>query len=546
MRIPQVAALLTLSLVSLCVPLAGCEDDSQGTSLTRRRTGSKPGPADDGDDDGTGASDGSPTGSKGGGAGSSGGNGAGTGGAPKEPERELALADGVRVDRVSVLQALTQDLFKDGQRVAQRSVPLIQKRPTLVRVYASSAGASPASLEARLTIEAAGARVARLTQPVTLGAPKEDQLGSTINFEITGDQLPAGASISVGIFDTQKPQGAQVASSPARFPVDGSTDPLDLQRTGTMKIVLVPVRYNADGSGRMPDITPAQVERLKKTMFARYPLEGVDLTVRAPMNFAQTVSAGGGGWSALLNSVLQLRAQDNAAPDVYYYGIFSPAQSFTAYCNGSCVAGLSPLNENSDSEMQGSIGLGYTGDDTGSTMAHEIGHAHGRPHAPCGATANDDPNFPYQNGGIGPFGYHIVDKVLFSPVKYRDMMSYCTPDWLSDYTYKQLLGRVKQVTKPLAPSFSGAAPMAHVFSVDALGNAEHLTDTVASLAATPALEHAEHVTYVDDNGATLGETQGHMVKLDHLPGGYLIVPKAPGAAKALDLGQGRRVRLRGR
>jgi hypothetical protein len=35
-----------------------------------------------------------------------------------------------------------------------------------------------------------------------------------------------------------------------------------------------------------------------------------------------------------------------------------------------------------------------------------------------------------------------------------------------------------------------------------------------------------------------------MVKFDHLPGGYLIVPKAPAAAKVLDLGQGRRVRLR--
>jgi hypothetical protein len=530
----------------MCIPLAGCDEDPQGSALTRRRTGNKAGTgADDAaDDDGT-DTGGTSTGGKGTGTGGTSTGGTSTGGGTtKEPERELALADGVRIDRVSALQALTQDLFKDGQRVAQRNVPLIQKRPTLVRVYASSMGTAPSSLEARLTIEAAGARVARLVQPVTLGAPREDLLTSTINFEISADQLPAGATVSVGIFDTQKTQGAPAGSSPARFPADGSFDALDLQRTGTMKIVVVPVRYNADGSGRMPDTSAAQVELLKKTMFARYPLEGVDLTVRAPLNWGQTVSAGGGGWGTLLNAVIALRAQDNVAQDVYYYGLFSPAQSFGAFCNGSCVAGLAPLNSNNDTEMQASIGLGFTGADTASTMAHEIGHTHGRPHAPCGATANDDPSFPYQNGGIGPFGYHIIDKQLFSPARYRDMMSYCTPDWLSDYTYRQLLGRVKQVTKPLSASFSGALPMAHVFSVDAQGNAEHLADTTASLGAGTPLELAERVAYVDDNGATVGETQGHMVKFDHLPGGYLIVPKAPAAAKVLDLGQGRRVRLR--
>ena len=39
--------------------------------------------------------------------------------------------------------------------------------------------------------------------------------------------------------------------------------------------------------------------------------------------------------------------------------------------------------------------------DSVNTAAHEVGHAHGREHAPCGGAQSTDPSFPYSNGGIG-------------------------------------------------------------------------------------------------------------------------------------------------
>jgi hypothetical protein len=49
-----------------------------------------------------------------------------------------------------------------------------------------------------------------------------------------------------------------------------------------------------------------------------------------------------------------------------------------------------------------------------------------------------DNQFPYNGGTIGAFGYDIFAGVVMSPVL-RDLMSYCDPAWISDYTYKAIL-----------------------------------------------------------------------------------------------------------
>ena len=53
-------------------------------------------------------------------------------------------------------------------------------------------------------------------------------------------------------------------------------------KSGTLKVVIVPVKYNADGSGRTPDVSAAQLARYKQMFMARYPAAEVDVTARAP------------------------------------------------------------------------------------------------------------------------------------------------------------------------------------------------------------------------------------------------------------------------
>ena len=44
-------------------------------------------------------------------------------------------------------------------------------------------------------------------------------------------------------------------------------------------------------------------------------------------------------------------------------------------------------------------------------------------------------------------GYHVFTKELFSTTRYKDMMGYCTPEWISDYTYNALFNRITSVNK---------------------------------------------------------------------------------------------------
>jgi len=68
---------------------------------------------------------------------------------------------------------------------------------------------------------------------------------------------------------------------------------------------------------------------------------------------------------------------------------------------------------------------------------HELGHNWGREHAPCGVSG--DPSYPYEGGSIGVWGYDRATGTLKSPSGHADIMSYCSPFWTSDYTYRGVL-----------------------------------------------------------------------------------------------------------
>ena len=69
------------------------------------------------------------------------------------------------------------------------------------------------------------------------------------------------------------------------------------------------------------------------------------------------------------------------------------------------------------------------------TIAHELGHNLSLRHTDCGDPAGIDPTFPHDSGRIGVWGYDPRDGGSLVAPDVVDFMTYCDPDWVSDYYF---------------------------------------------------------------------------------------------------------------
>ena len=152
-----------------------------------------------------------------------------------------------------------------------------------------------------------------------------------------------------------------------------------------------------------------------------FPLPDANVDVHAPFTSSVNTTNTAEAWSTIINEVRVLRTTEGSRS--YYYGVLARA-------GGSPYCGLGYVR------FPVAIGL----DQCGSwTAAHEWGHNFGRLHVPCGNPGNPDPNYPYPNGSIGVHGFDPETGQLKRPSTHVDLMSYCSPEWISDYTFRGAL-----------------------------------------------------------------------------------------------------------
>lgn len=461
---------------------------------------------------------------------SSGGGGAGGSGGGQQS----SVVHGLRISEVSVYQGVKVPLVLQGEPVP-RLAPVVQNRNALLRVFVTpEPDWQPREVIVRLELDRGGqALPVQEIRRVVQGPSNEADFMSAFNFDIAGADLTGDLSYRVGLYEVS-PTGAEPTPG-AVFPAIGS-EMLGAMQAGTLQVVLVPIQYYGDGSGRLPDTSPTQVERLKEHMFRTYPVADVNIVVRdSPMQWNYPVEAWGNGWGQLLQQLMFARSQDNPPTNVYYYGAFRPADSFYQYCQQGCVAGLSTGGvEPEDDWARASLGVLFNGEYSAGTFIHEVGHAHGRNHAPCapgGQIESIDPGYPYPDAQLGSWGYDLINHELIAPTDARDFMSYCDPTWVSDYTYKALFDRVSLLN---ASAFMIASPQAYrMLSVAADG----------ALSSGPRLElrrppsgPRRAVELLDGAGKPLGEAQGAFHPFTHVPGGILLVPEPAAAVRQLRVG----------
>jgi hypothetical protein len=432
----------------------------------------------------------------------------------------LLPADGITLTRVEIYQGLQVKLMEDGVAVAN-DLPVVIGRDALFRLYYDvEPGFEGTPTTARLTIGDEEFEVQASVGSIS----NESSLGSTINIEVPGDMLMATDWRVDVLQPREETSGSNKA---AAFPSDSEAkESLDVTNPGgPLRVRLVPVQYQADGSGRLPVTTEDQLELIQDMFFNVYPVGEVEIIVDDPFPWTQPVAPNGGGWGELLDAITNYRQTAGADVNEYFYGAFRPSDDFGEFCGGGCIAGLANLAGPGDPGQRAGIGLGFAGPGSIETAIHEVGHTHGRQHTPCGVSPSD-PGFPtdevHVEASIGRWGLNMAQNQLVDP-GIKDFMSYCDPTWVSDYTFEALLTRI-QAVNGLA-KYIGPSTRWHQVSFDQDGTRWHPT---VELGRTPTGEPRD-VTLVTASGQE--RVAGYFFGYDHLDGGRLLFPATKGVTQ---------------
>jgi hypothetical protein len=302
-------------------------------------------------------------------------------------------------------------------------VPLVKDRNGYLRAFVIAGEANSATPQVRVRVFDGGNN---LVQTYTLSAPgasvptsiDESNLSNSWNQLVPGSLIQPGYSLAVDV-DPDNLIGEASETNNA-WPSSGSPRALDVRDLPVLNMTLVPVTTTS-GTG--------DVDAAKAPLFMDYtrrlqPIPDYNAEVRAVMNSAATLSADGSGWDTVLDEVTAQRLADGSSR--HYFGVVHVTY-------GSGVAGFGWIG------YPVAIGWDYLPSGSWGT-AHEIGHNWDYDHTACtGSEDGPDPHYPYVGGIIGAYGYDLWTSALKDKTTCKDVMSYCSPRWISDYTYKKIL-----------------------------------------------------------------------------------------------------------
>ena len=427
-----------------------------------------------------------------------------------QPARGLALAE------LAVYQTLKVPILSDGSAIegSARDADIVQGRAAVFRVFVKTLDSfKPRDFAARLTIQN-GTSLDRfaLKQRVSQDST-DDNSNSTFQLQVPANKIGADTGYSIELVECAAGNGDSEAT---RFPETGVAK-LGARKLGALKVTIIPVKAN----GRVPDTSASALTPYKDYLQAIYPIERVEFTVGKQISTSYPVN-----WTTLVEQVRAQRKADAPTEDVYYYGLVQPTATLKDYCKGGCTAGIGYVTPVTQPATRAAVGLAFGDEISASTMAHEVGHNHGRNHAPCSPSnsiSGVDENYPYDGARVGVWGYDSRKKAFMSPSTTLDVMGYCDPKWMSDYTYKRLAERISTVNAGGGIGPQGTMPLARyrVLLIDEAGPRWSLPiDEPIEAYGEP-----ETAQVLDIDGNVITEVMVYRTRISESDGASILVPE---------------------
>jgi hypothetical protein len=324
------------------------------------------------------------------------------------------------------------------------TVPLVQNRNGYLRVFvvANQPTVVAPPVQVRLYNGAVPLWQTTIAAPGSLvpTVVDESSLSKSWNVAIPGTLIQQGLRIEAEVDPTP---GIVTESNETDnvFPAAGP-QAMNVRAVPALNVTFVPVIQR--GNGLQGNVTTGNTEAFLDVAKRMHPLD----TYSAIVHGAYTTTTSnvlqandGAAWTTILGEIDALRIAE--ASSRYYYGVAK-----VSYTSG--IAGVAYVSGPSGPAERAALGWDYL--PSGSeVVAHELGHNWARTHAPCGTT-DPDPQYPNPDGSIGAYGLDVATQTLKQSTL-GDVMGYCNPKWIGDYTYKAVLNYLSPAS-PMVASFA--------------------------------------------------------------------------------------------
>lgn len=286
-----------------------------------------------------------------------------------------------------------------GQTIVKPDAKLIPGKAALLRLHVLSNQTQPVP-DISVTAELNSVNTSiTTTKPGSLSSSKNFRsANAAYKANIPGELMQPGLSIRINLNGQEK----------VITPVFGESN--------TLYLTLIPIKIQ-NSTGLIPPHNSIQ-----NAFLQLWPFSDIQIKNRAVYTADVTNAE---DMNHLLYDISELQSLDGE--NSHYYGFFS--SNIYDDLNFNSFGGIAFIGD--------TVGIGKDNDTGFSIMLHELGHNFNLRHIDCGNPVNADIQYPYTPNTIGSLGISRDLQTFYNPTTYADIMSYCSNQFVSDYSYEK-------------------------------------------------------------------------------------------------------------